>query len=218
MTKHSPLDDRLGDGERDPLSDRLNFRLLEQLKKTLSMFGRLVDIATADNARHLLVPLAQVKTLLVVRNRGLEARLVPEDPLRKSSRGCGIRPILPHMSVPLKVASLPPRILVLGEIRHASRPKRRRLRMPIGVLERGIKLLRRVARRLETLQTKSACLHCIPMGKSTFPVPPHTYSASASNQGALSASGIPSSSITVFALASFNSGRSFSWAISASWV
>jgi hypothetical protein len=189
------------------------------------MFGRLAKIATADDARHLLVPLAQVKTLLVVRNGRPEARLIPQDPLRESSRGCGIRPILPHMSVALKVASLPPRILVLGEIRHAPRSKRRRLRMPIRVLERGIKLLRRIARRLETLQAKSACLHCLLMGKSTpspkgsaphVPIPP--YSASASSQGARSASGIPSSSITVLALASFSSGRSFSWAISASWV
>ena len=147
------------------------------------MLGRLAYIATAHDTGHLLVPLAQVKTLLVVRNRGLEARLVPQHPLRESSRGCGIRPILPHMSVALKVASLPPRILVLGEVGHAPGSKRRRLRMPIGVLERGIKLLRRVAGGLETLQAKSACLHWFFMGKSTpspkgsaphVPIPPPT--------------------------------------------
>lgn len=185
------------------------------------MRSGLTDIATADNARHLLVPLAQVKTLLVVRNGRPEARLIPQDPLRESPRGCRIRPILPHMSVALKVAVPARHILVLGEIRHAPRSKRRRLRMPIRILECGIKLLRRIAGGLETLQAKPACLHCYPHGKirlsRSTPVPP-PYSASASNQGARSSSGIPSSSITVLAFANFNSGRSFSWAISASWV
>jgi len=113
------------------------------------------------------LPLAQVKTLLVVRNGRLEARLVPEDPLRESPRSCGVRPILSHAPMPLEVASLPPRVLVLGEVRHPSRSKRRRLRMPIRVLERRIKLLRRVVGPLEALQAKSARLHCTLMGKST---------------------------------------------------
>ena len=62
--------------------DGLNLRGAEQVEKTLSMLSRLAYIATAHDTGHCSVPLAQVKTLLVVRNGRLEAGLVPEDPLR----------------------------------------------------------------------------------------------------------------------------------------
>ena len=168
MTKHSPLKDRLGLGRQpNPVIDTLNLRVLEQRQQTFTMQSGLTHITSTDDTGHYSGLSPQVKTLLVVRNGRLEARFVPEDPFRQGARGGGIRPVFAHPSMPLEVASLPPRILVLGEIGHASGSKRGGLGMPIRILKRRIKLLRWIARALETLQAETTCLHCTLMGKST---------------------------------------------------
>ena len=100
-----------------------------------------------------------MKTLLVVCERRLEARLVPEHPPRERARCRWIRPVLAHPPVTLEVAVPARDVLVLGEVGHSPRAKRRGLGMAIGIRKRRIPLLRRVVGPLERLETKPAGLH-----------------------------------------------------------
>jgi len=84
---------------------------------------------------------SQLEATLVISHRGLERRLVPQDPARQSTRSGRVSPVFAHVSVAFQVATTTRHILVLGKIRHTPSTERGGLGMSVRVFKHRIKLL-----------------------------------------------------------------------------